>query len=411
MSWPVISLGEIANFRNGLNYSRENFGTGLKIISVANFGSRLVPDLASLDEINPEGVAKAEDYLCDGDILFVRSNGNRDLVGRAMLMKGIEDLAVGYSGFCIRARFTECDINPAFYAYLFRTPIIRHQLTAGGVGANIANVSQKTLARLAVPFPPKDEQDAIVAVLSMYDGLIATNQRRIALLEDTARLLYNEWFVHLHFPDYESEPLKDGMPLDWHRVPLSSLGEEVRDMVDPTAIPPETVYLSMEHMPQRSISFNTWDFAQKVVSTKLHFQIGDVLFGKIRPYFHKVGFTSIAGITSTDVIVVRAHETTLMPLVLMAMSSTDFIDYAVATSNGTKMPRANWKVLRQWPVLLPPRHILLQFHSLVSPMLDEMNTLVSQNRILAQTRDLLLPKLMSGQLDVSGISLPDEKAL
>ena len=121
MSWPTVPFGEIAEFRNGLNYSRENFGLGLKVISVGDFGDRLHPDFAPLNEINPEGVAKEDDYLADGDMLFVRSNGNRDLVGRVMLMQGIGEQAVGYSGFCIRGRMRDKEAsNPAFFAYQLR---------------------------------------------------------------------------------------------------------------------------------------------------------------------------------------------------------------------------------------------------------------------------------------------------
>ncbi|MFQ1894053.1 restriction endonuclease subunit S [Aeromonas veronii] len=411
MSWPVISFGEIANFRNGLNYSRKNFGSGLKIISVANFGSRLVPDLASLDEINPEGVAKAEDYLCDGDILFVRSNGNRDLVGRAMLMKGIADLAVGFSGFCIRARFTVCNINPAFYAYLFRAPIVRHQMTAGGVGANIANVSQKTLARLEVPFPPKDEQDAIVVVLSMYDELIATNQRRILLLEEAARSLYRQWFVCLRFPGHESMSIKDGVPKGWVKAPIiehvSFLNRGITPKYDDTA---SGIVINQKCIRDGRISMAPARRQSKNVKPERLIQVGDILI-------NSTGAGTLGRVAQVRTPIknctVDTHVTIVRPL---DEDSSSYLGQALlelapvlstmgkGSTNQLELSRVDIGAIEIWQ---PPKYLLSEFHRLVIPMLEQIANLSFANLSLAKHRDLLLPRLMSGQLDVSGISLPD----
>lgn len=407
MSWPVISFGEIANFRNGLNYSRENFGTGLKIISVANFGSRLVPDLASLDEINPEGVAKAEDYLCDGDLLFVRSNGNRELVGRAMLMRGIDDLAVSYSGFCIRARFTERDINPVFYAYLFRTPIIRHQLTAGGVGANISNVSQKTLARLEVPFPPIDVQDAIVAVLSMYDQLIATNQRRINLLEETARSLYREWFVYLRFPGHEFVAVKDGVPEGWANLPLGDIAEITMGQS------PESKYYNVDGdgLPFHQGVSNFGDrFITHETFTKLAKRLaesGDILCS-VRAPVGRLNITRDKIAIGRGLSTMRSranHQSLLFYQLANLFVEEDMI------GGGAIFASVGKKELFAQQVLQPTENIAVEFDRLASDIDCQINNLDLQNRTLATARDHLLPKLMSGQLDVSSISLSDENAL
>ncbi len=87
MKWPSVKLGSVASFRNGLNFNKSNFGAGLKVINVADFKERSVPDYESVGEIDPQGIADEDDLLCDGDIVFVRSNGNRDLVGRSMMVR------------------------------------------------------------------------------------------------------------------------------------------------------------------------------------------------------------------------------------------------------------------------------------------------------------------------------------
>ncbi|MEI7487824.1 MAG: hypothetical protein WCJ72_10525 [Chryseobacterium sp.] len=99
------NFGKLASFRNGLNFNNENRGVGCKIIGVSDFGDKLTPDYDSLDEIDPTGIIKEDDYLRNGDILFVRSNGNKNLVGRSMYINNVNEKIV-FSGFCIRARIT-----------------------------------------------------------------------------------------------------------------------------------------------------------------------------------------------------------------------------------------------------------------------------------------------------------------
>lgn len=406
MSWSYVPFGEIAEFRNGLNYSRESFGAGLKMISVGNFGSRFSPDFSLLDEINPEGVAKTDDYLCEGDLLFVRSNGNRDLIGRAMLIQGIGDMAVGFSGFCIRARLVHPDTNPSFYAYLFRSPSIRQSLTSAGVGANIANVSQKTLGKLIVPRPAKGDQDGIVEVLSAYDNLIATNQRRISLLEDTARRLYREWFVHLRFPGHEAVPVKDGVPEGWQTLPLT----DCADFINGFAFKPEhqqEVGLPIVKIPElrEGVSSKTPKNSGVSVPSRNHIDTGDVLFSW--------SATLLVNEWSEGPALLNQHLFKVVPkyptykrLIRFAVEAA--IPLLLGQSVGATMQHIRRSALDGHSMLLPDRTVADAFAALVDPMMDMVLNLQGQNRHLSATRDLLLPKLMSGQLDVSGIRLPEE---
>jgi type I restriction enzyme S subunit len=221
MKWPLMTLGQLASFRNGLNFGSSSFGVGLKVINVADFKDRSVPEYESVGEIDPQGVADDDDLLADGDIIFVRSNGNRDLVGRSMLIRN-PAVPVSHSAFTIRLRFEADGVLPAFYSYFFRSPLFRKQLSLLGAGTNICNLNQRILRAFSVPVPPRAMQDAVVAVLSTYDELIESNRRRMALLEEATRLLYQEWFVHLRFPGYENTSTSNGVPEGWERSPLGT---------------------------------------------------------------------------------------------------------------------------------------------------------------------------------------------
>ena len=179
--------------------------------------------------------------------------------------------------------------------------------------------------------------------------------------------------------------------------------------MNPDAVAPETPYVGLEHIPRRSIALAEWGQAADVGSTKLRFREGDILFGKIRPYFHKVAVAPVAGVASSDAIVIRAKQAQDFGLALAVASSDAFVAHATQTSNGTKMPRANWGVLRQYPVPTPPQALHKQFEEFMAVVVSAVANHVLRNHNLRTTRDLLLPKLISGELDVS--AMPEPEAL
>lgn len=116
--WPLVPLGTLAEFRNGINFSKANFGIGIKVIGVSDFQNNVRASFDDLEQINPEGVVRKEHLLKNGDIIFVRSNGNRDLIGRSMFVDGLRE-GITHSAFSIRLRFVSETCDPRFYAYLF----------------------------------------------------------------------------------------------------------------------------------------------------------------------------------------------------------------------------------------------------------------------------------------------------
>lgn len=238
-------------------------------------------------------------------------------------------------------------------------------------------------------------------MLGSFGRLIENNHRRMALLEKTARQLYREWFVRLRFPGWEHTKIKNGVPEGWEKKALGDLCVTIRKTVKPENLEPDTPYIGLEHMPRRSISLAEWGTASQVTSTKHGYKEGDILFGKIRPYFHKVGIAFTDGITSSDAIVIRSNNTQLRSLVLSVVSSDEFVAEASQTMReGSKMPRADWKLLVKYPVAVPPAGLLRSFSDIIEPITFQLGNLCFQNSKLREARDLLLPKLMSGQIAV-----------
>lgn len=287
-----------------------------------------------------------------------------------------------------------------FIKYLFDATI-QQRVRQFTQGAAQDNLSQEKLLSIEFLIPELQEQRRIASILYAYDDLIANNRRRIQLLEEAARLLYREWFVHLRFPGHEHAKIKDGIPEGWKRGPLGQLCVEVREICQPASLEPDAPYIGLEHMPRRSIALSEWGTTEQVTSSKHRFRENDILFGKIRPYFHKVGIALTEGIASSDAIVIRPASQELLPLVLMVTSSDAFVaDTAQKMKEGSKMPRADWKQMTQYPVLYPSDNTLWALNDFIEPILQQIKTLVFSNRNLAVARDLLLPKLMSGEVAV-----------
>ena len=219
-------LREIFTFSNGINFNKSAYSPGVKLIGVSNFGNRFSPDYEELQEINRKFV-RIGDYLRNGDIIFVRSNGNKELVGRCMLIKDILQ-PVTFSGFCIRARIKNTrEHDPTFFTYYFKSAAFRKAISGNAVGANIQNLSQERLSNYIACVPDIVSQRKIANILSTYDILIENNQKQIKLLEEAAQRLYKEWFVDLRFPGHENTKITDGIPEGWKIQTLSQIADVV----------------------------------------------------------------------------------------------------------------------------------------------------------------------------------------
>ncbi len=252
--------------------------------------------------------------------------------------------------------------------------------------------------------PPLPIQRRIAGILSAYDELIENSQRRIKILESMARSLYREWFVHFRFPGHESVPrvpsaLGD-IPQGWEVKKLGEIAEETRRNVAKGKLDEPQPYVGLEHIPRRSLALDAWETTTDLGSNKLEFKKGEILFGKIRPYFHKVSVAPFDGLCSADTIVIRTLRPEYYAFVVACVSSDEFVAYATATSNGSKMPRANWGVLEERGVVIPKGKVAVQFSALVADIIDQQQVLIFQIQNLRRTRDLLLPRLLSCQIDV-----------
>ena len=281
---------------------------------------------------------------------------------------------------------------------------IKLQMQSASRGTTQDNLSLDKLHTFDFLVPPLPIQSRIASILSAYDDLIENCQRRIKILETMTRALYREWFVEFRFPGHEnharvSSPLGE-IPEGWEVKQLGELAEEMRRNVPKGELKQPQPYVGLEHIPRRSLALDAWETTTELGSNKLEFKKGEILFGKIRPYFHKVSVAPFDGLCSADTIVIRARRPEHYSLVVACVSSDAFVAHASATANGAKMPRANWNVLRKYQIVVPNGGVADEFSALVANAVASQQALVLQVQNLRRTRDLLLPRLLSGNIEL-----------
>lgn len=192
MGWEVKKLGEFANFKNGLNFSKSTNGCLIRFLGVSDFQNRKQISSNELEHITlSESIS--EDYLLKtGDIVFVRSNGNKELIGRSVKLNITEPTT--YSGFCIRCRIITDVIDKEFVAFILKTPAVHQLMTNSGRGCNISNLNQKNLNSIPIICPPYNLQHLFAQRIEQIEHQKAEVQKAIADLETLLASRMQYWF-------------------------------------------------------------------------------------------------------------------------------------------------------------------------------------------------------------------------
>lgn len=261
-------------------------------------------------------------------------------------------------------------------------------------------ISLRILRNFPVPKADDKKMAKVVSVLSAYDDIIEKNQKQIKLLEEAAQRLYKEWFVDLRFPGHENVKIIDGVPEGWRISMLGELCTVKKETVSSNSIDDKIPYIGLEHMPRYDFCLSVWGKASEVSSNKFVYRENDIIFGKIRPYFHKVGYALNDGVVSTDSFVLKPNKG-FWGIVLMHVFDKAFVNYTYQTcKEGTKMPRADWKQMQKYLITIPDDSIRNLFEKYIWILTRKIKNLALSNILLQEARDRLLPKLMSGEIEV-----------
>ena len=334
-----------------------------------------------------------------GEVAQIRSLEKIALAQRVILLRGKKDV-----------------IDQDYFFHALKSPFFKGELAQRATGTTVLGIKQSELRQVRIPYYPLPLQRRIAAVLSAYDDLIENNQRRIAILEELARSLYREWFVEFRFPGHEGVAIVER---DGRRVPEGWGVVRATDAIyinPPTKVPRAGLkpFLSMGGLSEISMLVNE-EVEYREGNSGSKFKNGDTLFARITPCLEngKTGFVQFltsdtdVAFGSTEFIVLRSR--TLCPEMVYLLARSDvFRDNAIKSMSGaTGRQRVQEKCFAQFYLAQPDTETLALFSSEASLLFKAIKTLAEKNANLRRTRDLLLPRLVSGELDVSELELAE----
>ena len=399
----------------GLTASASEHDVGPSFLRITDIVSGHI-DWNAVPHVAADTATFAKYRLDDGDVVLARTGAS---TGASAYVKNPPPAV--FASYLVRLK-TKPNFDSRFLAYYLRShafwTFIRGVLGDKSAQPN-ASASTMTKAPLSAP-RDKSEQRAIAHILGTLDDKIELNRRMNETLEAMARAIFKSWFVDFDpvrakaerrdpglpqpladlFPDCFEDSELGEIPKGWNVSTLGDVAHHLRRGLPPNKIDPITPYIALEHMPRRCIALSDWDVAERLESNKFEFKKGEILFGKLRPYFHKVGVAPVDGVCSTDIVVVAPKQSRWFAFVLGLMSSDEFVNYTNAGSTGTKMPRTSWPEMARYKIAVPPDSLVTKATSMVMPTVDRLISGIHESRALATLRDTLLPKLMSGDLRV-----------
>ena len=384
---PLISLAEVSTLvQYGYTASASDTEIGPKFLRITD----IVPPQIDWNtvpycEIDENNLTKFS--LAQGDIVIARTGAT---VGYAKLIRNHEPSV--FASYLVRIRVDPEKADPGYVGRIVESDVYKRFILSRVGGAAQPNANAKVLSSFRLPIPERHVQTRIASILSAYDDLIENNRRRIQLLEQAARLLYKEWFIHLRFPGHKHVKIKDGVPEGWER---KTFGKVVKNF-DKFRVP-----LSVLERENRLGPY-PYHGAAGIIDYIDNFLFDGryLLIGEDGTVVTKSGSAMLQFVEGKFWVSNHAH------VVQGSLVTTEFLycfmsHYSIQPHiTGVAQPKLSQQNLNRIEMLVPSAQLRSPFQDMVNPLIQQAFTLKSQIAALIQARDLLLPRLMNGQVAI-----------
>jgi type I restriction enzyme S subunit len=411
MTWNAATLGEVAERDGGLIQTGP-FGSqlhqsdyvpdGIPVIMPKDITDGRV-DAASVARVSEATANRLSRHQLRPRTIVLPRRG--EITKRAFIR---DDQAGWLCGTgCLQIALEGKHLLPEFLYYYMEQGAIVRWLEQHAVGTTMLNLSAGIVSELPLKFPMPVAQQRIANVLSAYDDLVENNRRRMALLEDAARQLYREWFVRLRFPGHEHTRIANGVPEGWERRTLAELCESVDYGYTASAELDEVgpKFLRITDIVPDTIDWTAVPFCQIEEDRMAKFRLveGDIVIartGATVGYAKRLHKRHPDAVFASYLVRLRLKPEIDNLMVGIFAESEDYKSYVQSRVGGAAQPNANAKVLSAAKILVPIPSIQRIFHEFVEPLMDQREVLQLHNQQLRAARDLLLPRLMSGEISV-----------
>jgi len=399
--------------RNGVSKPERERGSGIKMINmgelfqydrIGNIPMELVP-------MSPRELAT----MCveEGDLLFARQSLVLAGAGKVSIVTEVSEKTT-FESHIIRVRLDKNKADPLFYYFYFKSPYsgiraIVQQCAQSGIRGN-------DLKKISVKYPALDIQKKISHILSTYDDLIDVNRRRVQLLEEAARLLFREWFDYFRFPGYEEAKFedRDGIqtPVGWDYLPITKVKIFKKTKVGVSVFIDTRQYYQTSEIDGTNLvgSGEEVDYENRPSRADVVPRLNSVYFAKMKDtdkvvYFNKGNAELLERILLSTGMAGFSTDEKYLAFLFGLLTSYEFVQNKNNYATGATQVSLSDGGLKKIKVILPKLELIEKYSSIVNPFLEECSYLRSQNQKLAQARDLLLPRLMSGKIDISKIDM------
>jgi type I restriction enzyme, S subunit len=415
-SWKLKKLGDLGEFKNGVNFSKTDFGSGIPVINVKNLFRGRYATINDLDEIKEGTVSNPEQYQVKiGDLLFARSSVKLSGAGQVAMVNKLPAKTTFFSGFIIRFRPNQNEVDPKFLNYMLRSPVYRSYFQSISNGTTITNLTQRILANVEVYLPELKEQNEISKILDVIDNKIELNNQINKNLEEMAQAIFKSWFV-------DFEPFQDGdfveselgmIPKGWE---VKSLEEVVSLIIDHRGKTPKKLggdwsesgfpaisaknIKSNRLINRESIKYVSPEIYNKWMKDEL--QSRDIILtseGPLGEAYYLVEDEKYC--LSQRLFSLRADSSTIHPAILfLHLQSSRTQEELNSRATGSTVLGIRQSELRKVNILVPPKTVQMQVQDLLDGLLKKVYINEEENFKLLNLRDTLLPKLMSGEIRV-----------
>lgn len=399
--WREYLLGDLYNFSSGLSKNSKEFGFGKPFLSFKTvFNNYILPEELP-DLVNSNVDEQERCSIMKGDIFLTRTSETLNELGMSSV--ALRDYPEAtFNGFTKRLRPKGKQIYPLYVAYYMRSPFFRANINSMASMTTRASLNNDILSRLPIQVPTYGEQEKIGDILYSFDKKIKLNHRINDNLQEQARSIFQSRFI-----DYE--PFGGSMPSDWKPATLGQIAVMKTDSWSPAKNPDVVVehYSIPAYDEQR---YPVFEIASGIKSNKYLITSDSVMISKLNPDTKRIWrpiCLSEHPVCSTEFIVYEAKKKGQRDYIYSLIDSVPFFTHLCSHTTGStnSRQRATPKSTLDFALCLPPDNVIEDFCQIVTPMYDLIASNVVENQSLAKARDTLLPRLMSGDIDVSSLDL------
>ena len=410
------SFSSLYDIASGISSSKSQAGHGSPFVSFSTvfnnyFLPNEFPDLMDTSEKEQEIYS-----IKEGDILLTRTSETiNELAMSCVVLKNYPKTT--FSGFTKRLRpkpGTEEIVYHKYFGFYLRSYLFRKAVTNHSIMTLRSSFNEEIYSFLKIYLPEYEEQVKIGDFLYSIYQKIQINNDLNAELEKLAKTLYNYWFVQFDFPNDNGKPyrasggkmeysevLKREIPKGWRAATLNEIIYENKQIISDENKKEDMLGLDLSIIPSNSFCLDQCGKASDFDSNRFILKKYDLLFGSIRPYLRKAGFSSFDGVVNGSVLNFRCKDNNIFSFALCTLTSEAMFKYAITRSsgNGTRMPTINATELLEH-MLIYDEQIIAKFEKCLSPYWKIIVSNINQNFELIKLRDLLLPLLMNGQVKI-----------